>query len=109
MTETAKTKNSSAKSVLRRIKYLVLIQAGEKFRLLKTGDKKKTAFKIFLSVLAAIAVTFGLFYLFNLIKSKFSFTFDYKLFTTVIFLTQVISIITCTGGIMAVLYNGKEQ
>ena len=100
-------KNTAA----RRIKYLVLLQAGEKFRSIKTAatDKKKFAFKLFLAVLAAVGVTFGLYYLFNFIHSKFAFTFDQNLFTTVIFLTQVISIFTCVGSMMAVLYNAKEN
>ena len=45
--------------VWRRIKLLVLLQAGETFRSLKTAkaNKKKAAFGIFLKVLAAVAVT----------------------------------------------------
>lgn len=103
------TKSQSFKNgVWRRIKLLVLLQAGEKFRLLKTTNKKKTAFSIFLGVLAAVAITFGLYYLFNYLKG-YAFPFNYNLLITVIFLTQVISILTCAGSMMNVLYNGKEN
>lgn len=96
-------------SVARRIKYLVLLQAGEKFRSLRTANKKSTAFKLFLSILGAVAITFGLYFLFNYLKTKLAFSFGSNLFTTVIFLTQVISIVTCVGSMMAVLYNAKEN
>lgn len=101
--------NTIKNSVARRIKYLVLLQAGEKFRLIKTADKKKFAFKLFLAILAAVGITFGLLYLFNYLKGHYAFTFRENLFTTVIFFTQAISIITCIGSMMDVLYNGKEN
>ena len=103
------TKSIEKNRIWRRIKLLVLLQAGEKFRSVKTSNKKTAAFKIFLSVLAAIAVTGGLYFLLNYLKTKLVFSFDDRLYTTVIFLTQVISIITCVGSMMAVLYNGKEN
>ncbi len=100
-----KTKNN----VWRRIKFLVLLQAGEKLRSFKTGNKKALAFKIFLGVVAAVAITFALFFLFNYVKKNFQFKFGYELFTSVIFLTQLISVITCVGSMLAVLYASKEN
>ena len=96
-------------SLFRRLKYLVLLQAGEKFRGVKKGQVKQSIFRTFLKVLAAVAVTVILFVVFNYIKTSFAFTFDKELFTTVIFLTQIISIITCVGSMMDVLYNSKEN
>ena len=96
-------------SLWRRLKYLVLLQAGEKFRGIKKGQGKQAVFKVFLKVLAAVAVTGVLFFVFNYVKNHFVFTFDKELFTTVIFLTQIISIITCVGSMMDVLYNSKEN
>ncbi len=103
MTKTAKN------GVARRIKYLVLLQAGEKLRLLKTNNKKKTAFTLFLGFLAAAAITFGLFFLLNYMKSNFGFTFGADLFTTVVLFTQVFSIFTCAGSMLTVLYTSKEN
>lgn len=105
MTEQSTIKNS----LWHRLKYLVLLQAGEKFRGIKKGQGKQTVFKVFLRVLAAIAVTAVLYFVFNYVKSKFFFDFDNELFTTVIFLTQIISIVTCVGSMMDVLYNSKEN
>ena len=96
-------------SLFHRLKYLVLLQAGEKFRGVKKGQGKQTVFKIFLKVLAAIVVTAVLYAIFSVIKDRFAFSFDKELFTTVIFLTQIISIITCVGSMIDVLYNAKEN
>ena len=105
MTEQSTIKNS----LFRRLKYLVLLQAGEKFRGIKRGQVKSSIFRTFLKVLAAVVVTAVLYVVFTVVKSKFFFTFDKELFTTVIFLTQIISIITCVGSMMDVLYNSKEN
>ena len=105
MTEQSAMKNS----LFRRLKYLVLLQAGEKFRGVKKGQVKQSIFRTFLKAIAAVAVTAVLFFVFNYVKSSFYFTFDKELFTTVIFLTQIISIITCVGSMMDVLYNSKEN
>ena len=105
MTEQSTIKNS----LFRRLKYLVLLQAGEKFRGVKKGQVKQSVFRTFLKVIAAVAVTAVLFFVFNYVKSSFYFNFDKELFTTVIFLTQIISIITCVGSMMDVLYNSKEN
>ena len=105
MTEQSTIKNS----LWHRLKYLVLLQAGEKFRGIKRGQVKSSIFRTFLKVLAAVVVTAVLYVVFTVVKSKFFFTFDKELFTTVIFLTQIISIITCVGSMMDVLYNSKEN
>ncbi len=96
-------------SLFRRLKYLVLLQAGEKFRGIKTGIKKQSVFRTFLKVLIAVAVTAVLFFIFNYVKTKFAFSFDKELFTTVIFFTQIISIVVCVGSMMDVLYNSNEN
>ncbi|MBR1747894.1 MAG: hypothetical protein IJ735_06780 [Clostridia bacterium] len=105
----AKNVGAIKNSVARRIKYLVLLQAGEKFRSVKTANKKKLAFNLFLSVLVIAGVTFGLNYLFGYLKGSYSFKIGTDLFTSVLFVTQIISIVTCVGSMMAVLYNGKEN
>ena len=105
MTEQVAMKNS----LFHRLKYLVLLQAGEKFRGVKKGQSKAAVFKTFLKVLAAVAVTAVLYAVFSLVKTNFSFPFDKELFTTVIFLTQILSIIVCVGSMMDVLYNAKEN
>ena len=96
-------------SLFHRLKYLVLLQAGEKFRGIKKGTEKQTIFKIFLKLLTAVVVTGGLYFVFSFVGNKFGFTFDKELFTTVIFLTQIISIITCVGSMMDILYTSKEN
>ena len=54
-------------------------------------------------------MTAALYFVFSYIRSTFVFDFDKELFTTVIFLTQIISILTCVGSMMDVLYNSKEN
>jgi len=104
-----KTIAQSGNNAWRRIKYLVLLQAGEKLRSLKTANKKRTVFKIFLGVLLAVGITFGLYFLLNYLKNNFGFAFNENLFTTVIFLTQLFSIFTCVGSMLTVLYTSKEN
>ena len=94
---------------MRRLKYLVLLQAGEKFRGIKTVNKKKAAFKVFLKALLSVTVLAVLYFVMNYVKKHFVFTFDKDLFTMVILFTQIISIVTCAGSMMSVLYNGKEN
>ena len=101
--------NAMKNGMLRRLKYLVLLQAGEKFRGLKQANRKKAAFRVFLKALAFIAVTAVLFFIFNYIKSDFRFVFDKELFTTVILFAQIIGVVSCVGGMMSVLYNAKEN
>ena len=96
-------------SLWHRLKYLVLLQAGEKFRSFKQGPTKKAAFRTFLKVIAAAAVAGVLLAVFSYVKSAYVFSFDKELFTTVIFLTQIISVLTCVGSMMDVLYNSKEN
>ncbi len=103
------TKNTTNNNAWRRIKYLSLLQAGEKLRLAKSGNKKALAFKIFLGVVGAVAITFALYFLLSYVKKNFQFKFGYELFTSVVFLTQIISIITCVGSMLAVLYASKEN
>ena len=96
-------------SLFRRLKYLVLLQSGEKYRKGAKETRKRTLFKFFLKVLAAVAVTGVLFAVLSYVKASFFFVFDKELFTTVIFLTQIIGIVTCVGSMMNVLYNAKEN
>jgi len=96
-------------SLFHRLKYLVLLQAGEKFRGIEKGTGKAAVFKVFLKVLAAVVVTLVLRFVLNYLKVSYVFNFDKELFTTVIFLTQIISMITCVGSMMSILYNSKEN
>lgn len=94
---------------LRRIKYLVLMQVGEKIRLIKSTDKRKFAFKTFLFTCLAIGITLGLYFLLNFIKSYFSFTLNENMFVSMLLITQIFSIFSCTGNMITTLYASKEN
>ena len=96
-------------TALRRIKYLTLMQIGEKFRLIREKDKKKLAFSLFLCTVAVIAITVALIFGLNYLKGTFHLTIGVNMFTTVIFLTQLLGIVTCMGGMLSVLYTSREN
>lgn len=97
------------KESLNRIKFLTLMQIGDKLRDLKNRDKKKLAFKTFLFALLAIGITAAMIFLFSLIETMFIFTPTIHMLTTVIFLTQVFTIFSCLGNVLSVLYLSKEN
>ena len=92
--------------VFRRLKYLVLLQAGEKFRGIKEKPTKKSVFKAFLKVLVAVVVTAVLYLLLSLVRSKFFFVYDKELFTTVIFFDAKISFVTVSPLIVVAVKVG---
>ena len=102
-------KNAIKNTPLRRIKYLVLMQIGENIRLIKSADKRKFAFKTFLLCCLAIGITLGLYFLLNFIQSYFSYTLDENMFTSILLVTQIFSIYSCTGNMITVLYASKEN
>ena len=96
-------------TALRRIKYLTLIQIGEKFRAIKTKDKRKLGFGLFLATVGVVAVTVALVFILSYLKNTFHLTIGVNMFTAVIFLTQLLGIVTCMGGMLSMLYTSREN
>jgi len=96
---------------MRRIKYLFLLQTGDKWRAIREGNKKAMAFRYFLATLGVVAITAGLTVLLNYLKSTYQFGrfMNEDMLTTVLFVTQIFGIVSCTASMMNVLYLSKEN
>ena len=114
-TQTAPKKQRKTKeernSSMRRIKYLFLLQTGDKWRAIREGNKKALAFRYFLATLGVVAITAGLTVLLNYLKSTYQFGrfMNEDMLTTVLFVTQIFGIVSCTASMMNVLYLSREN
>lgn len=105
MSAISKQKNTA----LRRIKYLVLLQIGHSVRNFKYGNRKKTAVKLTLLAILSVAITAGLTFLFGFIKSYFSFNLNKNLLIAMMFVTQVLGVVSCLSNVTSVLYTSREN
>lgn len=96
-------------TAIRRVKYLTLMQIGDELRVLKTGNRKKLVASVGLRLLAVALVTAALFVLFMLLNSTFQLTASRDMLVTILFITQVVSVISCLSGMMLVLFASKEN
>lgn len=103
------TQEIKKNSVFRRVKYLTLMQIGDQVRGLKTGGNKKLVSKILLKVLFMAISIVAFTALFFVIRNFFSFELSKDLIVTLIFITQLISIVACLGGMILVLFVSKEN
>ncbi len=105
MKRTKEERNSS----VRRIKYLFLLQTGDKWRALREGNKKALAFRYFLATLGVVAITAALIFLLSYLKNTYQFNLSANLLTSVVFITQIFGIVSCTASMMNVLYLSREN
>ena len=103
------TKVNSKNTVMRRVKYLTLMQIGDKVRGIKTGGSKKLVSSVCLKLLLFAIATAIFFAIFLLLKGLFSFKLSKELFVSVIFVVQVLSVISCLSGMVLVLFVSKEN
>lgn len=101
--------NSLKNSPLRRIKYLSLMQMGEHIRKYKGDSAKKKAFTIFLKAVLSIVVTVALIFLLNYLRTSVHVKISKHLFVSLLLISQVISIISCTANLLSILYLGKDN
>ncbi len=96
-------------SPLRRIKYLMLMQMGEHIRKYKGDSIKKKAFIIFLKTVLCILITAALVFAFSYLKSSVHVKISKQLLISLLFISQIISIISCTSNLLSVLFLGKDN
>ncbi len=103
------TKETQKNTMWRRVKYLTLMQIGDQVRGLKSGNKKKFAASIAIKTLFAL-LSIGIFFaVFMLLKSFFNFVPSKDMLVTLLFITQVVSIISCLSSMILVLFVSKEN
>ncbi len=92
-----------------RLKTLTLMQLGNKYSFKRITDKKKYAVNLMFKALSIIAVVVVMFLLLSVIKSILFLPVNRTTFLFLLFISQIISIITCTVGLLQSLYYGKDN
>ena len=85
------------------------MQMGDMIRAHKGSSPKKKAFVIFLKTVLSIAITVGLIFLLSYLKNSVHVKISMQLFTSLLLISQIISIISCTTNLISVLYTGKDN
>lgn len=85
------------------------MQLGGRFSFRKISDKKKYALALILRALSVIAVIVAMYFLLYIIKGVIFLPTGKTTFLFLLFISQIISILACTGGLMTSLYYGKDN
>jgi hypothetical protein len=72
-------------------------------------DKKKIALSIALSILAIAIITGAFSVLFYLLSEFLKISMDKNIVIFLLFTLQILSIISCTNGLLKTLYDGKDN
>lgn len=105
MSENSQVKNTA----FRRVKYLSLMQMGEQLRMKEKNNAKKRAFMNFLKILVSVTVTALLIFVLYYLKSGFQVNPSKEMFISFLFITQIISVVSCMGSMISILYTSKEN
>ena len=92
-----------------RIRALLLMQMGDKLRKRSRRRRRRFIFRIFLQVLAAIAITALLTVVCSLLQSMFHVPMNRHMLATMFLVTQVVSIVANVGSIQNVLFTDREN
>ena len=95
--------------MFRRIKILTLLQLSDRIKLKKSGSIKGLVAKIGITAFTLIAITAICTGLIYLLCNLMSIPKNTGLITFVIFFLQIMSVITCTSGLLKTLYLGKDN
>ncbi len=92
-----------------RIRALLLMQMGDKLRRQSRRQRRRFAFRIFLQVLAAIAITGVLTALCFVLKSYFFVPLSRNMLATVLLFSQTFAVLANIGTIQSVLFTDREN
>ena len=95
--------------MFRRIKLLTLLQLSDRIKLKKSNSIKGTLAKIGIALFSMILITAICSALIYILCDLISIPKTNSLITFVIFFLQVMSIISCTIGLLRTLYLGKDN
>ncbi len=93
----------------RRVKYLSLMQMGEQLRAKKTRSTKTKAFITFLKCCITVAVTAIIMFVLSFLQNKFQVKTSRDMFVFFIFITQIITLLSCVSSMISVLYTSKDN
>ena len=95
--------------MFRRIKILTLLQLSDRIKLKKSGSIKGLVAKIGIGIFALAVFTAICALLVYVLCDLLSIPKNNNLITFVIFFLQIMSVITCTSGLLKTLYLGKDN
>ena len=96
-------------TAFRRVKYLTLMQIGDSVRDLRTGSKAKLAAKIAIKTLLAMVMMAVFVLVFGVMDTVFQLPPSRNMLITLLFVTQIVSIISCLSSMMLTLFASKEN
>ncbi len=96
-------------TAFRRVKYLTLMQIGDGIRDLRMGNKAKLAGKLALKTLLAVIMMAVFVVVFWVSDTIFQLTPTRDMLITLLFVTQIVSIISCLSSMMLTLFASKEN
>lgn len=99
----------AARKSFHRIKTLLNIQSKDKIRALKGRSKRAIVARVSLAAAGFGLITYAFFALFGYASGTFKFPFDVNFLATVLFLTQVIAVLSCMSSTIELLYSNKEN
>ena len=95
--------------MFKRIKILTLLQLSDRIKLKKTESKKALFAKLGIGLFALTMITVICSLLIYVLCDLLSIPKNNNLITFIIFFLQVMSVISCTSGLLKTLYLGKDN
>jgi hypothetical protein len=105
MSENTMQKNTA----FRRVKYLTLMQIGDGVRDLRTGSKARLAARTALKTLLAVVLMAVFVLVFGVMDILFQLPPSRDMLITLLFITQIVGIISCLSSMMLTLFASKEN
>lgn len=95
--------------MINRLKILTLLQLSDRLKFNGIKDKKRFAVTIAVSILTLCIITAMFTVLFSLLESIMKIPMDKNIVISLLFLMQLLSIISCSIGLLKTVYDGKDN
>lgn len=95
--------------MFKRIKLLTLLQMSDRLKVKNIRDRKRIVVSIAVGILAIILITGAFSALFYLLSEFLKITMDKNIVIFLLFILQILSIVSCTNGLLKTLYDGKDN
>ena len=95
--------------MFRRIKILTLLQLSDRIKFKKSESAKGTIAKLGIALFSIVLITAICTGIIYLLCNLMSIPKNNSLITFVIFFLQIMSVISCTSGLLRTLYLGKDN
>ena len=96
-------------TAFRRVKYLTLMQVGDSVRDLRNGSRAKLIAKLSLKALLSVVMMAVFVLVFGVMDMLFQLSPSRDMFITLLFVMQIVSVISCLSSMMLTLFASKEN